>query len=95
MNQCSCTITVMLASSDDCEQVNGSLAEPPTLPGVLPGPVHCPPPVPVLPARTQCSGLPAVSTMSLITVYSVGNVHQGRDLYMHNTVALYMWVIIS
>ena len=45
---------VMLVGSDDCEQVNGPLPDPPHCTDVLSGPVHCPPPVPLLlPASTQ------------------------------------------
>ena len=60
--------SVMLVGSDDCEQVNGP--DPPLhCTGVLPGPVHCPPP-PVPSASTQWSGLSAIRAKSLITVYS-------------------------
>ena len=66
---------VILVGSDDCEQVNGILAEPPHCTVVLLGPVHCPLPVPVLPARTQYSGLSTVRA-DCVLIEAVATVHQ-------------------
>ena len=71
-NEVSVFLYKLIPKANDTEQVNGPLPDPPHNTVVLLGPIHCPPPppVPLLPASTQWSGLSTVRAISLITVYS-------------------------